>query len=155
MEKIVFEDLPSTKTPLNANNLNTIQENVETAINETNTNLKTLINGIVESGNNSNGNYIKYSDGTMICTKLVTVTAQCSTTWGSMYESENVSFGATPQTFIEVPMVFPYASTRTALIEGLRDTTINDFGNTWLARPIADQNQIQYTINLLAIGRWK
>ena len=52
MEKIFFEDLPSTKTPLNAENLNKIQENVETAINETDTNLKTLINGVVESGSN-------------------------------------------------------------------------------------------------------
>ena len=26
MEKIIFEDLPSTKTPLNADNLNQIQE---------------------------------------------------------------------------------------------------------------------------------
>lgn len=33
MEKIIFEDLPSTKTPLSAENLNKIQENVETAIN--------------------------------------------------------------------------------------------------------------------------
>ena len=39
MEKIIFEDLPSTKTPLNANNLNKIQENVENAINDLNKNL--------------------------------------------------------------------------------------------------------------------
>ena len=32
MEKIVFEDLPSTTTPLNASNLNKIQENAENAI---------------------------------------------------------------------------------------------------------------------------
>lgn len=34
MEKIIFEDLPSTKTPLNAENLNKIQNNTEKAINE-------------------------------------------------------------------------------------------------------------------------
>ena len=34
MEKIIFEDLPSTKTPLNAKNLNQIQYNVEQAIEE-------------------------------------------------------------------------------------------------------------------------
>ena len=34
MEKIIFEDLPSTKTPLNAENLNKIQTNAENAINE-------------------------------------------------------------------------------------------------------------------------
>ena len=34
MEKIIFEDLPSIKTPLNAENLNKIQINAENAINE-------------------------------------------------------------------------------------------------------------------------
>lgn len=32
MQKITFENLPSTNTPLNANNLNTLQDNVENAI---------------------------------------------------------------------------------------------------------------------------
>ena len=32
MEKIIFENLPSTKTPLNAENLNQLQDNVEQAI---------------------------------------------------------------------------------------------------------------------------
>lgn len=36
MEKIIFEDLPSTETPLNAENLNQIQTNMENAINEVN-----------------------------------------------------------------------------------------------------------------------
>jgi hypothetical protein len=40
MEKIIFEDLPSTKTPLNAENLNKIQENVENNINEINNKFK-------------------------------------------------------------------------------------------------------------------
>ena len=34
MEKIIFEDLPSTKTPINATNLNLVQDNVENAIND-------------------------------------------------------------------------------------------------------------------------
>ena len=33
MQKITFEDLPSTNTPINATNLNAIQTNAETAIN--------------------------------------------------------------------------------------------------------------------------
>ena len=33
MEKITFENTPSTKTPINANNLNKMQNNMETAIN--------------------------------------------------------------------------------------------------------------------------
>ena len=39
MEKIIFEDLPSTKTPLNSENLNKIQDNVETFIDEVQVNI--------------------------------------------------------------------------------------------------------------------
>lgn len=55
MQKINFQDLPSTTTPINATNLNAIQTNAENAI-----------NSIIESGSNANGNWIKYSDGTLI-----------------------------------------------------------------------------------------
>ena len=34
MNKITFEDLPSTNTPINAENLNLMQDNIESAINE-------------------------------------------------------------------------------------------------------------------------
>lgn len=44
MEKIIFEDLPSTKTPLNAEILNQIQINMENAINELNKNLDNKFN---------------------------------------------------------------------------------------------------------------
>ena len=37
MQKITFEDLPSTNTPINANNLNAIQTNVESAIGDVQT----------------------------------------------------------------------------------------------------------------------
>lgn len=33
MEKVIFEDLPSTNTPINASNLNLVQDNVENEIN--------------------------------------------------------------------------------------------------------------------------
>lgn len=55
MEKINFENLPSTNTPINATNLNQLQTNVENAI-----------NGVVESGSNSNGSWVKFEDGTLI-----------------------------------------------------------------------------------------
>ena len=54
MEKIIFEDLPSTETPLNAENLNQIQINMENAINELNENLENLENKITETNNKFN-----------------------------------------------------------------------------------------------------
>lgn len=92
MEKIIFEDLPSTKTPLNAENLNKIQENIENAI-----------NGIVESGSNENGTYIKFADGTMICMQNFVLTVAITNSEGNGYyarvESEIPNY---PQTFTKI-----------------------------------------------------
>ena len=55
MQKINFQNLPSTTTPVNATDLNQLQTNVENAI-----------NSVIDSGSNSNGYYTKYEDGTLI-----------------------------------------------------------------------------------------
>lgn len=46
MEKINFQDLPSTETPIDSTNLNLIQTYVETEINSVKTNLESQINSI-------------------------------------------------------------------------------------------------------------
>lgn len=43
MNKITFEDLPSTKSPINANNLNRVQTNVENEINRVETKINNAI----------------------------------------------------------------------------------------------------------------
>ena len=94
MQKITFEDLPSTNTPINATNLNAIQTNAETAI-----------NSVVESGSNANGNWIKYSDGTMICHRIATGTVTINQTWGSVVYGDVTTEYSFAQTFTEVPNV--------------------------------------------------
>lgn len=79
MEKINF--LNNSQPALNATNLNKLQDNVENAIAEqintqnTTSDSETYscnyINGIVESGNNANGYYVKFIDGTLICYGVV------------------------------------------------------------------------------------
>ena len=46
MEKINFQDLPSTETPIDSTNLNLLQTYVETEINSVKTNLESQINSI-------------------------------------------------------------------------------------------------------------
>jgi hypothetical protein len=41
--------------------------------------------GVIESGSNANGNYIKFGDGTMICTFVATSSAATSTAIGALY----------------------------------------------------------------------
>lgn len=114
-------------------------------------------NPIVESGNNANGNYIKYYDGTMICTKIVSGAEDITSAWGSMYESSAISLGDTAETFISTPLVFATNQTATNtgyFIENVYGSSATSFGSTILARPNSASN-IAYSISLMAIGRWK
>lgn len=144
MTKINFTNLPDTSTPLNATNMNALQTNVENAI-----------NGVVQSGNNENGSYIKYVDGTMICYKNVTVTAAINNAWGSVYETSNsVSFGNFPETFISAPIVTVQPTGTGCWVEGLNDTSTTQVGNSYLARAV-DTSSRNYSFNIIAIGKWK
>lgn len=48
MEKIIFENYPSTETPLNANNLNQLQDNVEEALSDLNEDIEESITEATE-----------------------------------------------------------------------------------------------------------
>lgn len=62
MEKIIFEDLPSTNTPLNADNLNQIQENVENAIEEIRDNLVKILWSNSNPTNNFDAQTVSLND---------------------------------------------------------------------------------------------
>ena len=50
MQKITFQNLPSTTTPINATNLNAIQTNAETAINGVASDLSNYVDGTTAMG---------------------------------------------------------------------------------------------------------
>ena len=163
MQKITFEDLPSTNTPINATNLNAVQSNVEGAFKNTQSNSTTdtyscnYINSIVESGSNANGNWIKYSDGTMICHKKVIVENVAVTTpWEFLYEG-TLSLGDWSQTFTEAPNVqLTNGSGSGFLIESFVSpggSTTTSVGSIYIVRP--NSATINVHINVLGIGKWK
>ena len=82
--KQVWADLPAKTSPFSASRMNHIENGISN--NDTNKLDKTsvkitkttsdsdiyscnYVNGIIESGSNDNGNWIKFEDGTMICTR--------------------------------------------------------------------------------------
>lgn len=83
MNKIEFKDLPDTSTPYNAETFNALQNNIENAINE-----------VVESGSNANGNYIKFSNGFMICSRKFLQNVSNTNLWNNFYigEVQNIEF---------------------------------------------------------------
>jgi len=47
---------------------------------------------ITESGENTNGRYVKFDDGTMICTHKITITGDVSTTAGALFRGNSITW---------------------------------------------------------------
>lgn len=112
---------------------------------------------VVESGSNTNGTYIKYYDGTMICTKQVTQTVSTTNAWGTLFESTaQINFGAWAAAFMAIPTVFTQNvnSYSAGWLEKLSDCTATNIGTAYFCRPTSISNA-SITIHLVGIGRWK
>lgn len=141
MEKITFvnENAPY----VSAENLNQMQTNVENAI-----------NGIVESGSNANGRWIKWADGTMIVTQLYERTYESKIPTGSLY------WGAI-ENILDYPVSFTqlHSVSITAKDNNLVSAMPYDTPSNKPASSIYLYSSIELTgtlpINVIAIGRWK
>lgn len=114
------------------------------------------INGspIVESGSNSNGNYVKYYDGTMICTKKVSFNHTFTEPWGALFTTSLIDLGDYAEPFLEVPTVnASIMSNYSCFIQRIGDYSKTKVGTTYLARPV-NTNALGY-IAIIAIGKWK
>ena len=114
------------------------------------------INGspIVESGSNSNGNYVKYYDGTMICTKKVSFNHTFTEPWGALFTTSLIDLGDYAQPFLEVPTVnASIMSNYSCFIQRIGDYSATKVGTTYLSRPV-NTNALGY-IAIIAIGKWK
>ena len=115
---------------------------------------------IIESGNNENGNWTKWADGTMMCIKHVTGVTPVNRAWGSLYESSNVPLGDYSQPFIEIPIVsatisIPYGESGNGLfIEWIKDKSKTSYGSAIFVRP-NESDGATYQVDLTAKGRWK
>ena len=109
---------------------------------------------IVESGSNSDGSYVKYYDGTMICYKTVTDSVAMTTAWGNLYEG-TMQLGDWPEEFISTPNVnVTNVSSTGAMIECFDIApTATSAGTVYFARAISYTSDV--TVNVLGIGKWK
>lgn len=116
------------------------------------------VNNIIESGSNENGNWIKYADGTMICTKKHTGTANVNVTLGSIfYNGYYAMAGDLPQNFIEAPYYYATTVESEWKIWGLQTAPVT--ATKWATRVdlmcATSQTDKSVTINMIAIGKWK
>ena len=115
-------------------------------------------NNIIESGSNANGNWIKYNDGTMICTKKHTGTANVNVALGSIfYNGYYAMAGDLPQNFIEAPYYYATNVESEWEIWGLQTKPVTT--SKWTTRvdlmSATSQSDKPITITMIAIGKWK
>ena len=111
-------------------------------------------NGVafIETGSNSNGTWIKFVDGTMICRHTKGVSVECTSQWGNLYEG-GADLGSLPATFSDTPTVMVTNTAPDGYFEGLRSSSATSWGTIRMAIPSSATRD--FIINLLAIGRWK
>lgn len=142
MNKIDFAN--NGQPAINDINLNQMQTNIENAINAI----------IVESGSNSNGSYVKWSDGTMICRKYINYGEKnISNSWGSTYESEELDIGNYPQAFIETPVISVMPLNTFFVEKNGTNVSKTGWGSFWAIRPVSAKMYIG--VDCIAIGKWK
>ena len=85
----VNADIPNINkvTDNNMNEIKSVVNNNANVLGNIATALENIVSTIIESGSNSNGSYIKFADGTMICYKEIQVTSNITNSWGNLYES--------------------------------------------------------------------
>ena len=119
------------------------------------------VNGIVESGSNENGNWIKYNDGTMICTQRFEKTINIQTTWGSWYYGY-VTCKNYPIAFVgDLPTVSCTVYPKTSswcfgqlVYSSDGSQTLSNPGSVMCIRPTSQAN-VDVTVQIIAIGKWK
>ena len=165
MEKIIFKNKGEEGAiPINADNLNLMQDNVENSFKSSKTTSNTdtyncnYINGIIESGNNDNGNWIKYVDGTMITYQEIEVEIACNTAWGNLFVGNYATAINFPQTFKELPKVLIDLKLKVGAVFKVEweipIITTSSYKNIGIGRGTSS-NAVNFKATIFAIGKWK
>ena len=114
----------------------------------------TQCNNIVESGSNANGEYIKFSDGTMICSKTISDTSTFSV-WTSPIFFADKNCGSWPQTFTSVKSVQATNNGSQVCAYSHREYSTTSAGTTRIITISTTSVERAYNLNILGIGKWK
>ena len=107
-----------------------------------------------EKGSNSNGDWIKFNNGLMICIMQKVIVVNLTEKWGnSGFYSTVVSIGKMPQSFASRPFV-SINNNGVPFTTYSYNVSLDDWGNVRILYPTALSN---YNINIraFAIGFWK
>lgn len=109
---------------------------------------------IIERGRNANGEYVRWADGTQICTKTVLFSTAIAYAYGSMFLSPVITAGAWPSAFVAAPRELQRVETgfgSWTVHAGPPSTT--NAAPFQLVRAIPEA-PVAYGLGIVAIGRW-
>ena len=118
----------------------------------TNTYSCDYINGIVESGSNENGNWVKYADGTMICTHSFNVNAE-TTTQNNIFWSGWLSSKSYPVPFISTPII--HINLNKGAWSGKENSGTSSATPRFCIFTAGSWSSTSFTVDYIAIGKWK
>jgi hypothetical protein len=105
---------------------------------------------IIESGSNANGEYVKYADGTLICTFMGTDNLEHIFAVGTLFQSSGVTM-----TFPSVFTVAPKVAVSVDLVTtGAWGYNTSPTASQVLAYIVATENTGTAKLGYIAIGRW-
>jgi hypothetical protein len=112
------------------------------------------IGGIVDSGSNANGSYVKYADGTMECWGISPNAVAVNTAAGGVFHSASAVVFQFAVAFANVPSIVPSTITSSgfyswAAFEG--GASPSSFG----CRAVSPSNNASAYLCYIARGRWK
>lgn len=106
--------------------------------------------GIIERGSDANGEYVKFADGTMLCTSAGLSTASTSDAYGNIFRSATTPTWTFPATFIAAPHVTGQVESTGywvgLAVAGTTSVTYRTIGGASTASSL--------NVRLVATGRW-
>lgn len=176
MTKIEFKNLPDTSTPLSAENLNLLQDNVEDAIDNVASDIPTIdseistsstngvenqaitnyVDEIEETGTTNGWTWRKWRNGVSECWKNKTWSVSVSNAWGTgLYYGTITGDDFPTNLFIETPALSFSNITGTSVIcMNSSNASSTNTGDIQVARGTSSTGA-GGTISITAKGKWK
>ena len=132
------------------------EANKHPSVNVYGNNLKLNGSPVVGYGSNSNGEWIRFYDGTQICTKTFRQVCESFPTWGNVFESYRFGMGNWAISFTSKPKISCQAvqSEFACWVENCTGVSSSSCGSLALGRATNALN-VTAEIDIIAIGRWK
>lgn len=111
--------------------------------------------GVVESGYNANGRYVKFGNGTLMCWGIRTFSTTVASAWGSLFYHDVQSW-TFPSAFVdEKPVCSAFCTDGNAELLGMVPNSTLTNMTFYGLRPTSVPTSTAFNFRVFAIGRWK